>query len=193
MANALPTTATPPRVTFQNLANGVTMNAQYNPASFEEDIGAVYQKIKIQGLSHQVLQFEHTENYTAKFDLTFDQFSTGLARGLSDNIMTARNNILSWVYPTRAGSGSVASGGPGRIMFVWPLMVSLTGVITKLTFKNKRFAWGGVDPTTQTGAQQNTGSLVATWFTVSVTLEAIRDTPIYADQIAASGTVWSGT
>lgn len=169
----------PPRVTLGALSTGVVMSAQYNPDSLEEDLAVVYQKIKIQGLSHQVLQYEHTENYTASFDLAFDGLSTSLARGLSDNIIQARNWLQSLMVSSRQAS-SVATGGPTRVMFIWPGMIGLTCVITKLKFQSKRFAWTGLD-------------VAATWFIVKVTIEEIRDTRLYAEDVAASGTLRTST
>lgn len=169
----------PPRVTFGALSTGTTMSAQYNPETLEEDLAVVYQKIKVQGLSHTVLQYEHTESWACSFDLAFDSYSVSLARGLSDDIQQARNFLQSMCYPQR-GSGNIASAAPSRLQFVWPGMISLTAVVNSLKFKHKRFAWTGVD-------------LKSTLFVVSMKIEEIRDTRLYADDVLNRGTQRAST
>ncbi len=169
----------PPRVTLGALATGKTMSAQYNPETLEEDLAAVYQKVKVQGLSHQVQQYEHTECWAASFDLAFDALSVGESRGLSADIRDSRNFLQSLLYPTR-GAGSAAANAPTRVMFVWPGMVSLTCVVLTEKFKHKRFSWAGVD-------------LSSTWYVCSMKVDEIRDTRLFADEVAARGTLRSST
>jgi hypothetical protein len=170
---------TPPRMTIGSLDTGVTLNAMYNPDDWEDTLAAAYQKIKVQGLSHQVLQFEHTENWTATFKLAFDALSASTQRGISSDIVASRNWLQSLVYPKR-GAGSIAQGAPTRVILFWPGMVSLVAVVTKLKFENKRFSWTGLN-------------LAATWFICSITIEEIRDTRLFSDQVAATGTIRTST
>ncbi len=156
----------PPRVTLGSLATGVTVTAQYNPETLEEVLAVVYSKCKVQGLSHQVLQYEHTDNLSVKFDLAFDALSHE-----AYDVGQARKWLQSLCYSPKAG------GAPPRVLFSWPGLFMLTSVVDKLTFKHKRFAWAGL--------------LEPTWFVVSVALSEIRDTRITSEDVARDGTVRS--
>lgn len=171
----MPTAPRPPRVTLGALSGfRGAFDAQYNPDSLEETLGAVYAKVKVQGMSHQPMQFEHSENWAASFDLAFDAFSSE-----SYDINMTRNMLQSWVCPQR-GSGSIASGAPTRVLFYWPGLITMSTVIMKLKFKHKRFGWPGLD-------------MATTWFVCSVSLEEIRDTRLFADDVERSGTIRSST
>ena len=158
----------PPRGYFQEVVSKEYFKFQYNPDALEEDLDVAYQKTKILGMSHDVLQYQHTGSHKVTFDLAFDAFSF-----VEYDVDAARKRLLSLCYPKR-GAGNIAAGGPPRLLFVWPGFFSMTCVLEKLKFKHKRFAWVG-DPNT-------------TWFVCSVTLQEIRDTRLFGDEVLSKGT-----
>jgi hypothetical protein len=162
-------------MTLGSIDTGDTLAAQFNPESLEEELGAAYQKLKVQGLSHQVKQFEHTEDWTAKFELTFDALSDQSFLGPNPDIQRPRRLLQSWVYP-KPGSGKVLTSAPTRVLFVWPGVIIITAVITKMTFKHTRFNFMGAD-------------ITPTLFKASLTVEEIRDTLLLASDVLRQGTV----
>jgi len=71
----------------------------------------------------------------------------------------------------------VVGGGPPRALFVWPGVISLTCVLTALSFKYDRFNLEG------TPVQ----------FTAKVTLEETRDVRLLSEEVLADGSQRSGT
>lgn len=66
------TPASPPKLTLTSLASfAERLTAQFNPTQLEMAINAVYNKVVIPGMSHELLQFSHTSNLSLKLDLYF--------------------------------------------------------------------------------------------------------------------------
>ncbi len=62
----------PPKLTLTSLHSfSERLTAQFNPTQLEMAIAAVYNKVVIPGMSHELLQFSHTSNLSLKFDLYF--------------------------------------------------------------------------------------------------------------------------
>jgi hypothetical protein len=162
----------PARMSIASLATGVAIEAQFNPTELEEVLEVNWARLTVPGLSHQPLQFVHTGNVRFNLDLNFEvqDPTVDLAQ-----IHHARRFLQSLCYPAR-GAATVATGGPSRVLFIWPGMVSLTSVITTLTFKYTRFNVEG------TPVQ----------FTAKLGLEEIRDVRLTADEVLADGSRRSG-
>jgi hypothetical protein len=156
-------TRRPARGTLGNVETGETLSFQFNPDELDEELGVDFGRLAPLGYSHKPLQFKGTDNRTMAFELFFDAMSEG---GGVKRINAWRRFLLSLCYPTKS-AGDVASGGPPRAIFVWPGLGSFTGRITKVKFKHKRFNQA-LKPT-QTIAQ--------------VTIEEIRDTRIYSEDV----------
>jgi hypothetical protein len=161
-------TQVPPKMTITNLTLDETVTAQYNPASFEEEIASVWTKQKVPGLSHQVKQFEHTDDLTITLTLEFDATNGG--RKGWEMIMHARRILQASVYPI-AGAGNVRTGGAPRLLFVWPSLIALTCVLTRLRFSYERF--------------NVYGELVM--YSAALTLEEIRDVLITSYEVSLLG------
>ena len=155
-----------------NVATGESVEAQFNPTEFEEALEVNWARQTVPGLSHQPLQFVNTGN--AKFTLELN-FEVQDPNADLDQIHHARRFLQSLCYPRR-GAEDVASGGPPRALFVWPNVVSLTCVVTALSFKYGRFNVEG------TPVQ----------FTAKVTVEEIRDMRLLSEDVLADGTRRSG-
>ena len=162
----------PARMSIANISTGESVDAQFNPTELEEALEVNWARQTIPGLSHQPMQFVNTGNTKFMLELNFEAQdpTTDLAQ-----IHHARRFLLSLCYPRR-GAADVASGGPPRVLFVWPTFVSLTCVITALTFKYSRFNLAGAP----------------VQFTVKVAIEEIRDIRLVSEDVLASGTQRSG-
>ena len=157
----------PDRVFLSSIANNDFIEAQYNPEELEELVGTTYAKLVVPGLSHSVKQFVNTDDYQANFTLRFA--STSVED--HERNLVARRLLMAWCYP-RADQNALGRAGPPRVLFVWPTLVSLTCVITKVRFKHTRFNL----------------SMTPTLMEVAVQLEEIRDTLLLSDAVADKGT-----
>jgi|SRR5579884_457019 len=163
----------PARMSIANVSTGDSIDAQFNPTEFEEALEVNWARQTVPGLSHQPLQFIHTGN--AKFTLELNFEAQDPTTNL-DEIHRSRRFLQSLCYPRR-GADDVIGGGPPRALFVWPNVVSLTCVVTALSFRYGRFNLDG------TPVQ----------FTAKVTLEEIRDVRLLSEDVLQDGTQRSGT
>ncbi len=163
---------TPARMSIANVSSGDSIDAQFNPTEFEEALEVNWARQTVPGLSHQPLQFIHTGNTKFTLELNFEvqDPTTDL-----DQIHHARRFLQSLCYPRR-GAEDVIGGGPPRVLFVWPKVVSLTCVVTALSFKYGRFNLDG------TPVQ----------FTAKVALEEVRDVRLLSEDVLQDGTQRSG-
>jgi hypothetical protein len=163
----------PARMSIANVSTGDSVEAQFNPNELEEALEVNWTRQTVPGLSHQPLQFVNTGNVKFTMELNFEvqDPSTDL-----ETIHLARRFLLSLCYPRR-GAEDVVGGGPPRALFVWPGVISLTCVVTSLSFKYDRFNLEG------TPVQ----------FTAKVTLEEIRDVRLLSEEVLADGSQRSGT
>ena len=162
----------PARMSIANVATGESVEAQFNPSEFEEALEVNWTRQTVPGLSHQPLQFVNTGNVKFTLELNFEvqDPSTDL-----DTIHQGRRFLQSLCYPRR-GAEDVVGGGPPRALFVWPNVISLSCVVTALSFKYGRFNLEG------TPVQ----------FTAKVTLEEIRDVRLLSEDVLADGSQRSG-
>jgi len=162
----------PARMAIVNVATGESVEAQFNPTELEEALEVTWARQTVPGLSHQPLQYVHTGNARFTLELHFEvqDPTTSL-----EQLHRARRFLQSLCYPRR-GAEDVASGGPPRALFVWPGVISLTCVVTGLSFRYSRFNLDGVP----------------VQFTAKVALEEIRDVRLTADEVLADGTRRSG-
>lgn len=125
----------PARMSIANVATGESVEPQFNPTDFKETVEVNWARQTVRGLSHQRLQFVNTGNAKFTLELTFEAQdpTTGL-----EQIRLACRFFQSLCYPRR-GTEDVVGGGPPRALFVWPGVISLTCVVTALSFKYGRF------------------------------------------------------
>jgi len=161
----------PALMSVANVATGESIEAQFNPSEFEESLEVNWARLAVPGLSHQPLQFVNTGNVKFTVELAF------AATDINDlaELLRARRFLQSLCYPRR-GASDVAGGGPPRALFIWPTLVSLTCVVTSLSFKYSRF---------------NLASSPVQ-FTAKLALEEIRDVRITSDEVLVTGTQRSG-
>ncbi len=162
----------PARMSIANVSSGDSIEAQFNPTEFEEALEVNWARQTVPGLSHQPLQFVNTGNTKFTLELNFEAQDPVTSL---DQIHLARRFLQSLCYPRR-GAEDVIGGGPPRALFVWPNVVSLTCVVTSLSFKYGRFNLEG------TPIQ----------FAAKVTLEEVRDVRLLSEDVLADGTQRSG-
>jgi len=163
----------PARMSIANTSTGDVVDAQFNPAEFEEALEVNWARQTVPGLSHQPLQFVNTGNVKFTLELHFEVHDPSAD---IDQIHFARRFLQSLCYPRR-GAEDVIGGGPPRALFIWPNVASLTCVVTGLSFKYGRFNLEG------TPIQ----------FTAKVTLEEIRDVRLLSEDVLAGGSQRSGS
>ena len=165
----VPDFQTPQKVQIVNLDADRTLEAQFNPTDLEEQIGASYTKLTVPGLSHQVVQYTNTENATYSFELFMDATPLGV-QGL-DLILEARKFLYAACHP-KATPGRLVGEGTPRLLLIWPGILSIKCVLTKLQFRHTRF----------------NKLLEPTAYTANVTLEEIRSSLVTMEDILAHGT-----
>lgn len=171
-----------PKVRFINTENGEEVVAQYNPQDLDESIDVNYAKLPVLGMSHQVMQYQYTDNYKTNISLFWHSMHGDLrpANGKQPdgpyNIVAshreARNTLMSWCYP-KIDAANILGGAPPRLLFVWPGQISFTCVITALKFKTVR--WDVLGNPVQWSAD--------------VAIEEIRDTRLSQSEVRQFGTI----
>ncbi len=160
-------TAAPARMSLVDLHTGESMEMQFNPEELPEEVSVNWTRLTVPGMSHQQIQFVNTNNHTFSLELYYR--ATSEEEALRNK--QAKHFLLSLCYPSES-AGDVATGGPPRVLFVWPSSVSMVVVVTKVRIQNKRFSQKG---------------LVLS-FSASLEVEEVRDGRLTSEQVRAYGT-----
>lgn len=128
-------TARPSRVMFTNLRTGETVDMPFTPTQFTESLTAEYGRKKPLGMSHSTLQYSGTTNHMFR---GMDFFFRGTTPEEVDAIHDGRKFLMSLMYPSESAD-SVREGAPPRVLFIWPLVVSMTCVIGQLAITHVKF------------------------------------------------------
>lgn len=163
--------APPARMSITALVTGEYVEAEFNPQELEEMLDADWSELPVRGLSHQPMQYQHTTNHAFKFTLALRANVDN--QSYFEGIQKARKFLLSCMYSSRATAGTISGGAPGRLLFVWPELISVTCVIKKLKFKHTLF--------------RRKGHPIHS--AVDVSISEIRDVRLYAEDVRANGTV----
>jgi hypothetical protein len=163
----------PARMSIANVSTGDSVDAQFNPTELEETLEVNWARLTVPGLSHQPLQFVNTGNTKMSFELHFEAQDPTTSL---DQLLRDRRFLQSLCYPRR-GASTVAAGTPPRALFIWPNMVSLTCVVTALSFRYTRFNLEGTPIE----------------FACRVSLEEIRDVRLFSEDVLNDGTQRSGS
>lgn len=159
---------TPARMSIVSLDSPkVQVKVQYNPTTLSKVLKTEWTRHKIPGLSHTRKQYEATADVGFAFELNFRADAGGWT---PEQILEASNTLESLCY-RRKGGKTPRDAQPSRCLFVWPGLLSLTCVITDLEWEFRRFNLKGqpID------------------ITVKLTLEEIRDTQLYAEDVLSGG------
>ena len=161
----------PPRLSITALKTGETIFFPFTPESFKETVKANYGKQTILGMSHQNLQYSHTDNHVLD-PMSF--YFRGESVEEVDLIHDGRRFLLSLLYPP-VGAGSVREGAPTRVLFIWPQVVSMTCVIESISITHTKF--------------NTEGRTVA--FRAEFGFIEIRDTRLTSEDVREQGTLRS--
>lgn len=140
----------------------------YAPTEFSEDIVANWTEKEIVGLSHRILQYANTSNYTIP-SLEFFVRSGRSAIESEAAIQDLRRWLMSLCYPKEE------TGAPPRCLFVWPNMVSVTCVINQINFKHSQFRPDGS----------------SSIYTATMKVTEIRDDRISSEDVRIKGAIRS--
>lgn len=162
----------PLRMSIRDLNTTEVQEVQFNPTDLEEAISVEWARLKVPGLSHEILQYDHTGNLKiGPIVLTFD----ALGEGWSVDRLDDMRRFFHSVCYSKKGAQSVREGEATRVLLFWPNFMSLTCVLTSLKIKHTRF---------------NVQSR-PTYYTATVALEEIRDVRLFSEDVRTSGTVRS--
>lgn len=160
----------PLRMSIRDLNTAEVREVQFNPTTLEEAISVEWARLKPPGLSHEVLQYDHTGNHKiGPIELVFDALGPG---GSVDILDEWRKFLLSVCY-SKKGAQSVREGEATRVLLFWPNFMSMTCVLTSLKIKHQRF------------------NLEArpTYYTATVAIEEIRDVRLFSEDVRTAGTI----
>jgi hypothetical protein len=136
------TSVRPPRAMLVNLDTQEEYEFLFNPQTLDEKLEAKYNRIEIQGLSHERLSYKNTSNNIIPIELYLSQLSQDVIAGVGGSrpyIATAQKKFLqSLVYPT--DNQDYGFVGPPKVLFVWPRMVRMIGRITRVSFMSRSFS-----------------------------------------------------
>lgn len=135
------------------------LTVQFNPTQFEEVVVANYQRMNVVGSSYKPLQYMGSENHALRLDLFFHANISGRSPSTGERtvdpftkasdytitkIHEARNFLMSLVYPTEVQGALVKTAAPPRVFLLWPNMVSMTCVFTRIRFQHEMFRTNGM-------------------------------------------------
>jgi contractile injection system tube protein len=179
----------PARMSFTNLENGRSLEAQFNPEKLKEKLSVDWAELEVQGMSHRPHQYSGTANHTFTFTLQFNCVDNGggdmvtsgdvaaatPASGTTQNrqaaILKARQYLLSMAYGPR-GRQDIVGSSPSRFLFVWPNMVALTCVLHEIEIEHLQFDLVGRSMR----------------FDADLTIKEIRDVRLYGEDVFSDGT-----
>jgi len=132
----------PPRCTLVNLASGEELACQANPDQLTERVTVNWNRIAVPGLSHQVMQFGSTGNRQLdSVELYLDRLLAAEEPQAPD-VLSFRSFLLALTVPASPTPGAPPAAPP-RVLFVWPLLLTLECVVESVELSYQRFAGDG--------------------------------------------------
>ncbi len=156
-----------PRMYIQDLKTLEVLTAQFNPAKLDEVLAVDWTRLVVPGLSHRRHQYNYTDNHKFTFELIFNALEAGNVTDMAE----ARKFLLSICYSKR-GAQNVNEGEASRVLFVWPNLCSMTCIVTNVKISHTSFNLNG-EPT---------------FYTASLSIEEIRDTRLFSEDVRNDGT-----
>lgn len=157
----------PERMTLADLLTGESLEVQFNPEQLPEEVTVNWTRLSVPGNSHQQLQYGNTNNHTYSLDIFFEAHSEEEL----ERIAEARNFLLSLCYPS-GNAGDVATGGPPRVLFVWPNITTFTAHVARVRIVHQRFTLYGE----------------SSRYLATVEIEEVRDGRLTSEAVRAIGT-----
>ena len=166
----MPPPQDPDRLALANLVTGDVLELQFNPEELTEKVEAIYARLQVQGMSHELMQYGGTKNLTMECTAKFDAATN--YRGGKFDIAWARRFLMSSVYAPKSTASVVGASAPSSILFMWP---NLFTMVTKLTVYSGRL-W----------TFRHDGSLMR--WDAKLTFEECRDYRLWAEDVYEQGT-----
>ena len=162
----------PPRCLLVNLDSGEELKCLMNPTELSERLQVNWNRVPVPGLSHQVLQYQNTQNrQLPSVEFYLDRILAAEEPGAAD-ILAFRDFLRALTVPP-AAAGGVLTNAPPRLLFLWPDVLTLECVVTNLDFHYRRM-----------GAR---GQVLV--YTATCTLEEILDERVTSEDLRGGGTV----
>ena len=143
------------------------VTVMFNPTEFEHAIQTNWQRFTIPGLGYQPRHYINTTNATLPMELFYRAITAADLVQMQETM----NFIRALCYPVQ--SQSIASGGPPRVLVVWPRVVSMICTIKALGERFIKF--------------NNLGDCVVA--KVRVEFEEMRSTRISFSDVARHGLI----
>lgn len=164
--------ATPPvRGLLCNLRTGESTRILLNPTELREQVRVHYSRLQVLGLSHEVLQYHATGNTALPVEFALDKFFARAVSADDDPDILDFKRFLQALTVPPGGADSVADGGPPRALFVWPGLITLSCVVTRLELRYQHF--------------DATGRVLV--YQAQATFEEIRDARVTSEELRAQG------
>jgi len=128
----------PTRMSLTNVATAETIYVAHNPEILDEEVQVSWNRLTVPGLSHQVLQYNNTNNLLLPAEFWWN----GSAQMAAGNLRRDRLFLFSLCYP-QGEVDSIEGSGPPRVLFVWPQMISCTCVVSGVKFTHTQFNYQG--------------------------------------------------
>lgn len=135
--------ADPERAHLVNLATGESKVVMCNPTGLSYGVDVRYARHQVPGLSHEPLQYTGTGNRTMQpIEISLDRFFAEEQPDTPD-IRDFENFILALTVPP-AGTSGAADTRPPRCLLVWPGVLTVETVLTRVEFAFADFGLDGV-------------------------------------------------
>lgn len=128
----------PPKVFLINLENNERWDAMFNPTTLEESLEVKFNRLQVQGLSHERLQYQNTGNKTIPLEFFLSQIYIDQKFGANTfSILDDKAFLESLAYP--AADIDFSYQGTPQVLFVWPGTLRMKGRVMKVDFMNRTF------------------------------------------------------
>ena len=134
--------ADPERVHLGNVSSGESKVVMVNPTSLAYAVDVRYARHGVPGLSHEPLQYTGTGNRTTQpIDFALDRFFAADQADAPD-IRDFENFLLALTVPP-AGTSGAPDTRPPRCLIVWPGVITIETVLTRVEFSFSDFGLDG--------------------------------------------------
>lgn len=132
LSSALPT---PFKCILVNVATSESLSVLFNPTELVERVSVNYSRLGVLGLSHQLLQYQHTSNrQLPSVEFYFDKLFAAEAPGDPDI-----DDFRSFLRALTVPPASAEMTPPPRALVLWPNVLTIETVLTDLEFHYKSF------------------------------------------------------
>jgi hypothetical protein len=133
--------ARPPRASLVNLATDEQYDFMFNPQTWKESVQAKYNRLQINGLSHERLGYKNTTNDLIPLELYLSQLAQDQMAGQGDSsppIGQQKAWLQSLCYPV--ASQDYGYVGPPQVLFIWPHEARMICKVLNASFLHRTFS-----------------------------------------------------